>query len=1491
MFDLKNNKKILIFISAFILIIFLLSRVSLMAEEDPDKNKIRVNSAKITNIETGSPSSISDGIDYSDNSSNTLDTSFNPGYDNSPNNRIVRSFDTIKYHISFSIEGKDGNTYENRNVVIKTVLTSEESMYVDSDSISDVIIENISTYGGIYEAEVDLKVLGAPNEFKIEPKFIVKEQTDEDEPIILGKNDTGYNYSYSNGAYNNTSEFMNYMPTVVSSVPSFNIYVRSSNDNPLAKYNNANGRYMNYVIGLELIGIGDGIKGISYPTEDITFDLNIDNNSITDASWLRVYDNEKNVDGIVPAILPSPYGNKVNSDNSVYSNDSGTISMTGENGSYKVTISNYKISTLKFPSINADGSAIDASKGVFGSYALTLFSKREIGNMEPITSSVSISNVNVQNNNEIQNDNNASAINEYYDSSDYSMTSGFIKSVNDETPISKDGNGKGSISKGDTVAYKTTFSHSSLNSNSGFKQIIKLDPIAFRVLSASDTNDILIDVECKNDKCDKISKDDFEIKFISGNYDSENYTLNTDFSKIADEDKNIVSNKCSSLVLNDYNSDQIMNLYGGPCIVANPKTETTYNNIKDAKTKDNKEVPITKMIVQTKKGIKLPSNVQIKIIANLRVRDIPDITQTYQVTTMTMTSDYDSELKYYVPGVLDNENSVTSPNNYRKSIYNYNSLVSTSSNLWGDSLKIVNYVARNTISVLNTNKDGSAKNTFNIKENETIKYKIITNIEDMNEQVGADDVWWINSLNVTVNIPKELDYIEDKKLGTPQVLHNEDGSTTLIYTLPYTKPNMDIDEIRFNAKLKPNIKGSKNKVEVTSTVNAININNEVDTSIIGSTSSKYEIYVTGEENVISMQKVGNMGTVVEKGKTFEYLLSAYNNTNEDVTNYSIFDILPYNQDKNESVIDGTYEVKITLPDEQSAAKVYCTTKESNTLTNEVEANNNDFKECDLTDYKNITGFKITGLQIKNNEYMNDIKLSIKPKDNKYSNTYNNSFYGKANDYNQTESNKIEIGVISRSISGRVFIDNNLDGVQNDGNYYVKDIPVTLYKINNDGVKEVTNTVTNENGEYKFSDLDTGRYKIRLKYDNLKYDLALRYAIENQAIDSDAYKISDKGEAEISSKVTPDKEDGIILSNTNEKVTNMDMGLIPRTTFGFDMKKYITRIELNANNTLSTYNYDNVSTASISVKNSANATAKIYYGISITNTSTTEGYIRLVEEDIPSGLYFDKNDSYNKDWFELDGALYSEKYKNDLIKPGETRYLQIALNMPRREKAGTFLNTVSIVEMQPLDKSIAEEAEFDTYDDYKIGDEVNYAGMKWNVIKNENSYLTLLASTDAIEDTMSHGNNPYRWSTSNINKFINNEWQNLNSLNLPILQDNLICDDASGLESASYGGTLKEENKCISGIYNRYKVRLLTEKEYSDLINDNSFSEKSFLNDNFAIMNSSYINPQYGTYGNQTNSISNMVKAVNGTSIIEVNTSTKLKVRPVITVSSDNVIIE
>ena len=739
---------------------------------------------------------------------------------------------------------------------------------------------------------------------------------------------------------------------------------------------------------------------------------------------------------------------------------------------------------------------------------------------------------------------------------------------------------------------------------------------------------------------------------------------------------------------------------------------------------------------------------------------------------------------------------------------------------------------------------------------------------------------------------------------------------------------MDIPEIDFKTKLDPTLIGDSIPIVVTSTVNAKNINDEVDNSVIGSLSAKYTIYATGLETVIVSQKVGSQGSVVEKNSEFSYLLNAYNNTSAKVEDYSILDILPYQGDENGSEVNGSYKVKVTLPTSISSAKVYCSKDISSNISKDVYSTNNNWEMCDITeDYiDNVTAIKIDNISIEQGSYMGDVVVSIKPTNNKYSNVYSNKFIGSTKTGIKDTSNKINVKVVSRKISGRVFIDVSGDGVKDGNEIYVENVAATLYSLDNDNaLTEVARATTNKDGYYEFKDLDIGRYKVRFNdYDSSKYDLTLRYATEDTAKDSDAYKINDTGDAEISNKRVPDDPNGIRLTRAVTSAENMDMGLIPKQSFGFTMRKYITKIDLAYNGSLNTTNYDNQSSVSINVRNSLNATAKVYYGIAITNTSTRSGYVNLVQEDIPSGMIFDKNYDENKEWFEVNGVLQSDALNDVLIKPGETKYLQIALFMPSRAEAGTFLNTASVIESTMYDpEALVDDNPYTNDDRYSIGDAVTYAGIEWHVISASNQednsqVLTLLADSGTISTKLGHtysASQTYKWSESQIRSYINSNWLNENTLDPSKLYDTTICDDASGLESATYGGTIS--GVCQSGLYVNDKIRLLTLEEFTRLTESNN-SDLSWLigSSNFWLQNTDYVSPNYlqsyinaynNSYSNKTetseyddvnygilqNSVHNKAMYINvSNNINSTDIANKTKeVRPVITVSTNNIVVE
>lgn len=1528
-FDRKKILYIFVSIIGVLVVSFLLYNV--VGKADTDSNKIAIQKIKMTKIETGSGAFSSDGFDYSDTSSYQKVTGYTAGGDSNADNRLVRSFDTLTYNFDFTINGKnDNNDYEERVVNINVTLPDEVAPYVafTSDSVAGekthtYSFDGIDTYGS-FQKQVTLYVLGAPNGLEINPKFEIQESTNTDSNYLISLGNvasTTYYYEYDREASNqyrdisSVSGFSNYMPTIVSSKTA-NIQLKvlgQSNEGQKTTYNGKIGRYLTYVVGLDIVGNETtGIKGYTMPNKSaITFDVTASQNgsvntAVLNNDWTRLYGVD-NISGIESVQVALPYSSST-VEASKRTSAAGNISLS----SNTATISDYDITYDKVK-VNADASKISNSDYYIGTYAISVFSERTASDgKNDITTTLGLSNIKAVDtagtNLSIPNAS-ASIVNKYYENVDYSLTGSFYDQSGNK--VSPDQNGKGAISKGTTLIYKTTFKYSKTLSEQGLKEVIKLDPNALRVVPRNNSEDIKIEIQTQDGN---LSSDDFEVKYVTGSFDNSNYSANSTYSKVSSEDLSTITSTCSNVsrYLSAYTNDQIMNLYGGPCISAKANVESTFDKITDASDGET-EIPITKVIVQTKNGVVLPDSVIVNIEVSVRVRNVSDLTQTYQMTAVATSSDYDTTTNYYAPRVTNDENSITSANNYWKTTYVGQSITGIDTDSpWGDCLKIVNFTSRQTITVTNKNTDGSVKTSYNVNKGETITYNIKTKIDDENMNVGADDVWWINNLEIWVTVPNELQYIPDADLDKYLVNIYNGDATTLVYSLPYTKPNMKIPEINFKASIKPTLKGSSVPITVTSKAEAVNINGEKDASYFGLLTSSFTIYATGIENVIVSQKVGENGSVVEKNSEFSYLLSAYNNTNNNITDYNIVDILPSPNDRNSSSFNGSYKVKVTLPASLGSAKVYCSTDQYQKLAYEVFNSNNEFEECDATEgYVNATAIRITDISINANSYMEDIKISLKAKDNEYEDKYINSFLGASKTYSENESNKIEIKVISRNISGRVFIDNNENGIEDKNDTYMENVPLTLYKLDSENnMTKIDDTVTNKNGYYKFKNLDVGRYKIRASYDKALYDLTLRYATEDVSVDSDAYKIED-GIVEISNKRIPDESDGIRVTREIESVSDMNIGLISRKSFGFDINKFITKVELTYNGNTTVKNYDNLKLVKEDVKQSWRASAKVYYGIKIDNNSTAAGYVKLINESIPTGSTFDENDPNNTGWFYINGELQNVSLENDLINPGESRYLTVVLDIPSQQEYRSYVNTVTLLNVEQYEpEPLAEDKNADP-NAYTLGEALTYAGINWHVVNidqsNGEQILTLLADSGTINQKMSHtssNSDTYKWSTSSINSYINSI-DDFSSINKSSLIDNVICDDASGLPVASYGGTLQSERTCQSNIYNSYKVRLLTENEFNRLKTSN-LEDLSWLygNDNFWLQNSAYIDQNHDAYGRITDAtvVKNLAKFVNkSTTSVQtgynsdinswIRSTTKMEVRPVITISNKNIIAE
>ena len=1514
----NKNKKIAIYLA--ILIVLLGGSFIIYKIARANIDNAVISNITMTSIETGTNFDSDDGLVITcDNEGKNCTNSYIASKDSSKDNILVKSFDKIKYNFTFDVKDSsdETNDVEDVKVNLRITLNGDDKKYVTFDENNCdntglcVIRDNSSFESTNYS--VTLNVYNAPNGYEIHPTFTFDvEENNYDEPVVLGYNEsseTNYYYSYD-GTYASVGP-ANYMPTIVSSAPVYETYslVGENTFTQSANYDEKDGRFITYLLGIKLnTGI---IPGSYYPKDEITIKATFDQDGLGDAisneNWIRLYGAEV-TDGIRSVQGALPYSTSSIGEPSKYIKNPGNAVVTKEGNTYIIKISGFEL--LNNPSLNADNSGVDGF--YIATVALTNFSPRLDGDGQ-----------NAINNTITLYDENNTPIGTKTIQNTYEQVSGSIESddpnidvltssafydENETTRLTT--NGRGSVSKGTIVKYITKFKTNKTSGKATLKEVSKFDTYAYRVLPYNETDDVSIKIKCGKTECSNISKDDFEVKFVSGTFDDSSlYELNdVSTTKLSDNDKTLAG-VCSGYNLAYLNRDQIQNLYGGPCIKAVDGAEETFNKIDDAASITDgveTEIPISKVIVQTKEGVTLPDGAEVVVTIKARVRNVPDVTQTYQATTMISTSDYDSKLYYYAPqikNITDADNNAISADNYIKNAY--------SEQYIGDTLSIVSFSLKQNISVTNKNSDGSMKTKYRTVNNETITYKVETSLVDNGMNIGADDTWYIKLVKANVILPKGLIYIPDDDLIKPVTVEINDNYTRLEYIIITSgdkiKANMKINDIYFKAKLSPTLSGKAVELTVESYPYGENINGEYDRTVGGN--AKFSIYGTGINEVIGTESVGASGSLIEKNGTIDYVLNAYNNVGEPINDYTLINILPYTGDENGSNFTGSYSVKVTS-ETVGLENLLCTKEVPSKITAD---NENIWESCGNIGNEfidGITGIKITNISIQDASYMGEIVVSLKTKDNKASDKYNNRFYGYTATSSENSSNIIETSVINRTISGVVFLDNTGDSVRDGNETYINNVPVTLYKVTNDGVlKNVAETVTDENGKYEFANLDKGRYKIRAKYDVNKYDLALRYATEDVNKDSDAYLIDTDGTVEISDKSETSK--GLVLYPPVNSISNMDIGLQPKHTFGFIMDKYITRIDLTNNGAITTNNYNNLSTVSISVLNPNRYTAKVYYGISITNNSNKAGYVNLVKEDIPNGFIFDKNYPENAGWFEVDGMIGNRTLENTLINPGETVYLQIVLFLPARDEAGAFINTASIAEITeyiPVIKNVADK-EYVNEDQYAVGDSLRYAGVNFHVIgvapDGNEQILTLLA--DANQTAMAHNNGVYKWSTSAINGYLNNNWLESTRIDSSKLIGFNICDDASGLFNPSANGGVVDAPNCAGNIYTTSKVRLLTAAEFNNLVNN--LTDSSFLlngdfwlmdavyataNDTtyneYGVLNNSYDTSSLAKYVMTSNSSVLPVQGTNGFSK-DITVETSLQVRPVIRISTHNIILE
>ena len=223
----------------------------------------------------------------------------------------------------------------------------------------------------------------------------------------------------------------------------------------------------------------------------------------------------------------------------------------------------------------------------------------------------------------------------------------------------------------------------------------------------------------------------------------------------------------------------------------------------------------------------------------------------------------------------------------------------------------------------------------------------------------------------------------------------------------------------------------------------------------------------------------------------------------------------------------------------------------------------------------------------------------------------------------TKVNTEEIEVKTNSVTGIV---------QDEEGMSVSNLELSINK----GNEEIRRTYTDENGRYVFSDVEEGKYIIKVEEEN--------------------YELKEIKEVEVIGGIT----ENIIVKKIKP--------------YEIEVKKYISKIKLNNNGKEIEYEYGKLNKVNQTVKNLKNLSGEIEYKIEIKNTGEKSGEITKIEEEVTDGLKFSKEK--NTEWEEKNGKIINRSLEGIKLKAGEEKEITLKLDIEKTDEARSYLQKVT-----------------------------------------------------------------------------------------------------------------------------------------------------------------------------------------------------------------------
>ena len=266
------------------------------------------------------------------------------------------------------------------------------------------------------------------------------------------------------------------------------------------------------------------------------------------------------------------------------------------------------------------------------------------------------------------------------------------------------------------------------------------------------------------------------------------------------------------------------------------------------------------------------------------------------------------------------------------------------------------------------------------------------------------------------------------------------------------------------------------------------------------------------------------------------------------------------------------------------------------------------------------------------------------------------------------------------ISGIAWIDEDMNGERDSNDPTLSGITVRLYDVStNNYLKDsdgnIIEKTTDENGNYTFTGVPRGQYIVLFEYDMNQFELTTyEKPGVNESRNSNAVlkNINVNGE-ELLYAVT----DTIDLQNN---IANINIGLKRKVNFDLELNKYITRVTVQNSQGTKTTDYDNETFTKVEIagKQLKGSLVIFEYTIQVKNTGDVAGYVSSIIDYLPSGLTF--SSELNSDWYLLGDNLYTKKFENEIINPGETKEIKLILTKTMTENnVGLINNRAEIYE--------------------------------------------------------------------------------------------------------------------------------------------------------------------------------------------------------------------